>query len=383
MTLHVITNFAASGGAETMLARLLSVSPEPKTVVSLIESSERNRSLAAAAGSVSPPVTFIDLGARHARQLPGAVIRLARLIREQEPQTVMCWMYHGMIVGTLAARIARRPVRLLWNVRQALDDPRALTRSTRAAVTIARWLSPHSAAIVYNSERARAQHRSFGFCAKRDLVIPNGVLLPGPRQELPQAARRFGIAARFHPQKDFDTFFAAAAQALQTRPDLRFIAAGRGLDPSNPEVVSMIDRHGMPWDRIELRGELRQMEPFYREIDALVLSSRTEGFPNVVAEAMSYGRPVAATAVGDTASIIGEAGLVVAPRRPDLLAGAICDLASLSAQEISEMGRMARARIEARFSLAEVAASYEALLRGPEIPPRPGTGSGRLMEEGT
>lgn len=365
MTLHVITNFAASGGAETMLARLLSVSSQPQTVVSLIESSERNRSLAEHPEPIAPPVNYIDLHARHALQLPGAVMRLARLIREQEPQTVMCWMYHGMIVGTLAARIARRPVRLMWNVRQALDDPDSLTHSTRTAIRMARWLSPHSTAIVYNSERARMQHRAFGFCADRDLVIPNGVALPGAQPEVPQAARRFGIAARFHPQKDFDTFFAAAAQALRTRPDLRFIAVGRGLDASNAEVADMIQRHGMPEDRIDLRGEQREMEPFYREIDALVLSSRTEGFPNVVAEAMSYGRPVAATAVGDTASIIGEAGVVVAPRRPDLLAGAICDLAGRSAQEIAEMGRAARARIEARFSLAKVAASYDALLREP------------------
>ena len=359
MTLHVITNFAASGGAETMLARLLSVSRQPQTVVSLIDSSDRNRSLAA-----NPAVSYIDIGARRAVQMPAAVVRLARIIRAQEAPTVMCWMYHGMIVGTLAARLSGRPVRLLWNVRQALDDPRALSRSTRAAVKLARWLSPGSAAIVYNSERARLQHRSLGFCADRDMVIPNGVVLPDARTEVPQQARRFGIAARFHPQKDFDTFFAAAAQALRCQPDLRFIAVGRGLDPTNSEVSDMIARHGMPQDRIELRGEQRQMDGFYREIDALVLSSRTEGFPNVVAEAMSYSRPVAATAVGDTAAIVGEAGLVVAPRRPDLLAGAICDLASRSAQEIAELGRVARARIEARFSLTDVAADYDALLQG-------------------
>ncbi|WP_126975665.1 glycosyltransferase [Frigidibacter oleivorans] len=375
MTMHVITNFAASGGAETMLARLLSVAEGPQTVVSLIESSDRNTGLAA-----NPRARFVDLGARHAAQMPGAALRLARLIREDGADTIMCWMYHGQIIGTLAARLSRRPVRVIWNVRQALDDPAALSRSTRLAVRLARLLSPQAACIVYNSDRARIQHRAAGFAAGRDMVIPNGVVVPPPRQEPPRPARRFGIAARFHPQKDFDTFFAAAAQAAQRRPDLHFVAAGHGLDPSNPAIAEMMRRHALPADRIELRGEQRDMDGFYAGIDALVLSSRTEGFPNVVAEAMAWGRPVVATAVGDTAAIIGDSGVVVPPRRPDLLAGGICDLAARPAAEIAQLGRTARARIEADFSLGMIAERYDRLLR--QGGPAPLTGAAMCGDGG-
>lgn len=48
------------------------------------------------------------------------------------------------------------------------------------------------------------------------------------------------------------------------------------------------------------------MPEFYQSIDLLVLSSRTEGFPNVIAEAMSFGKPIVTTDVGDAAAVAGR-----------------------------------------------------------------------------
>ena len=206
------------------------------------------------------------------------------------------------------SRLAGAPP-VFWTVRQALDDPRSLTRSTRLAVAGARMLSSRAAGIVYNSARAREQHEQYGYAARFGKVIPNGVVVPEQADPTPRKARVFGIAARFHPQKDYLNFFRAAAQMAAQFPDARFVAAGFGLDDRNSEVLAMIEDAGLDPARLKLLGELRDMGDFYSQIDVLVLSSRTEGFPNVVAEAMSHARPVVTTNVGDAALVVAVARL--------------------------------------------------------------------------
>ncbi|WP_417709649.1 glycosyltransferase [Roseibium aggregatum] len=354
--MHVITNFAASGGAETMLARLLAATSDPAVVVSLIDVSERNLNLAG-----RPDVDYHSLNARGAVQMPGAILQLTGLMREKRPRAVLCWMYHAMVVGTLSARLAGAPP-VFWTVRQALDDPRSLTRSTRIAVAGARILSSRAAGIVYNSARAREQHEQYGYAARYGKVIPNGVVVPMRVERTPRKARVFGIAARFHPQKDHLTFFRAAAQIAAQFPDARFVAAGHGLDERNGEVLAMVEEAGLDPSRLKLLGELRDMEDFYSQIDVLVLSSRTEGFPNVVAEAMSHARPVVTTDVGDAALIVADTGKVVSPGDPDVLSEAMADLARLTSDQVADLGRRARQRIEENYQVKHILDEYRDVL---------------------
>ncbi|MGX1495006.1 glycosyltransferase involved in cell wall biosynthesis [Labrenzia sp. MBR-25] len=354
--MHVITNFAASGGAETMLARLLAATSDPAVVVSLIDVSERNLNLAG-----RPDVEYHSLNARGAVQMPGAILQLTGLMREKRPRAVLCWMYHAMVVGTLSARLAGAPP-VFWTVRQALDDPRSLTRSTRIAVAGARILSSRAAGIVYNSARAREQHEQYGYAARYGKVIPNGVVVPMRVERTPRKARVFGIAARFHPQKDHLTFFRAAAQIAAQFPDARFVAAGHGLDERNGEVLAMVEEAGLDPARLKLLGELRDMEDFYSQIDVLVLSSRTEGFPNVVAEAMSHARPVVTTDVGDAALIVADTGKVVSPGDPDVLSEAMADLARLTSDQVADLGRRARQRIEENYQVKHILDEYRDVL---------------------
>lgn len=358
MRMHIITNFEASAGAETMLARLLRVSTgEPPVVVSLIGVSERNRSLAG-----RTDITFVSLGVRGPVSLLRAVPRLASLIRRHRPTEILCWMYHAMVLGSVAAWMTRMDVPVFWTVRQALDDPSALTRSTRMAVSLARRLSRSAAGIIYNSERAMGQHAELGFSAKNSTVIPNGFELPEPEDRQMDVPRVFGIAARFHPQKDFPTFFHAAATLARTKPSARFVAAGQGATDSNEDLLKMMADAGLERGRIELRGQVRDMSQFYRDIDVLVLSSRTEGFPNVVAEAMSHGRPVVSTDVGDAGAIVGETGTVVRAGDAVALAAAMDGMAALSARQYADLAQRARRRIDEFYGLASVASRYDAFL---------------------
>ena len=345
-------------GAETMLARMLRISGDSRILVApLIGVSERNRALAA-----NPRVVYVPQRVRSAFGLAAATIRLARIIRDERPKAVLCWMYHAMVVGAVAGRLAGAGTPVYWTVRQSLDDPASLSRSSRLALRGGRLLSGLPDGIIYNSARALELHGQYGYRNRNATVIPNGFDMPEAVAPEPRSPRVLGIAGRFHPQKDHGTFFRAAALTVQTHPEARFAAAGLGLAHDNPAVVSLIETAGLDRDRIDLRGELRDMAGFYRDIDALVLSSRTEGFPNVVAEAMSYGKPVVTTDVGDAAAVVGDTGFVVPPRDPEALAAAMRSMLDLSPESYAARACAARARIEAEYALPVIAGKYREFL---------------------
>jgi glycosyltransferase involved in cell wall biosynthesis len=358
MILHIITDFSAPHGAQKMLARLLMHETSmPAVVVSLTDVSDANRKIAG-----NPLVRFESLHATSAASIFNAVFRLRNLIRQERPTVILCWMYHAMAVGAVAAKLARTGAPVYWNIRQSLDDPGSLTRNTRHAVAVCKHLSGLPKGTIYNSQRALVLHQKNGFRDHNSTVIPNGFEIADDATARLTNATTFGIAGRFHPQKDPRTLIDAAAKIAHKHPQVRFLMAGEGNTRNNPELMSMISEAGLPPDNVQLLGSVAEMAGFYQSIDALVLSSRTEGFPNVVAEAMSHGKPVVTTDVGDAAIIVGDTGLVVPPKDPGALNTAMEQLIALSPQEYRDLAERALARVRSCYSLETVGKQYRQFL---------------------
>lgn len=359
MIMHIITNFTNTAGAESMLARLLNISRDERTVVvSLIDISERNRARAA-----NPQVSYISLGIRTLVGMMGAPFELSKIIERERPSVILCWMYHAAVVGALARSFGRYEAPVYWNVRQSLDDTASFSTSVKIAVAAGKLLSGLPDGIIYNSERARRLHGERGFKDRNTIVIPNGFEMPPAVSGVPGVPRVFGIAARLHPQKDHATFFQAAALVHHTHPEARFRVAGLGLTTDNPVVRKLLTDTPLPPTSVDLCGDVSDMTSFYQSIDALVLSSRTEGFPNVVAEAMSHGKPVVTTDVGDAAAIVGDTGWVVPARDPAAMANAMRAVLSLSARHYARLTQAARERVQREYELHAIDKKYRSFLQ--------------------
>src|ERR1019366_2166487 len=98
-------------------------------------------------------------------------------------------------------------------------------------------------------------------------------------------------------------------------------------------------------------GLRRDMPALLDAADGFVLASAWEGMPLVVGEAMAMEKPVVATDVGGVRELVGEAGVIVPAKNPQALAESMLDLMQSTPEARGVLGRAARERIAASFSI--------------------------------
>ncbi len=380
---HLITGLG-TGGAERMLSRLVRRTDRARfrsVVVSITDAGTLGPSLGKAG------IEVVSLEMRRGMPDPYRLLRLARILRELNPDILQTWLYHADFFGLMAKRLANVP-HLVWNLR---CSDIALSPAAAGVRRILSWCSALPDAVFVNSRAGLSFHERIGYRPRRWEYIPNGFdtveFFPDAaarerlRSELgiPAAAIVIGLPARYHPMKDHGTFLKAAAAIAAARPEVCFLLVGPGTEPTNSALAKAIAGVGLA-DRTRLLGERSDMPAVYAALDIATLSSAWgEGFPNVLGEAMACGLPCAATDGGDVRELLGDAGLVVPRCDPKALAGAWQALVEIGGEGRRSRGSEARARIVRDYELGVIAARYETLYTdiaardaASPIPPRAG-----------
>ena len=132
-----------------------------------------------------------------------------------------------------------------------------------------------------------------------------------------------------------------------------------GDGPEAAGVARLVSRHPFR-SRIRAYPGGADPRPFYQQAKILVISSVREGLPNVILEAMSMGRPVAATAVGGIPDLVvpDVTGLLCPPRNREALGETIAGLLADEDKRLA-MGRAARERAVALYSMDAMVRRHE------------------------
>lgn len=297
-----------------------------------------------------------------------ALGRLRTIVRTVKPSIAQGWMYHGNLAALTIGLLAGEKVPVLWNIRQGLDGLETEKLSTRHVIRANRLLSRLPAHILYNSQRSRQEHEAFGFATHTGQVIPNGFDLDqfSADHQLRQVVRNgLGVAddtplvghfARFHPMKDHAGLLRAANMAFQRGLDAHFLMTGRGVSAQAISLDRLVDPEFH--DRFHIFAERSDVPAMMQAIDFYVSSSVTsEGFPNVIGEAMASRRPCIGTDIGDTAYVIGKAGIVVPPGDTAALADAMVRLGTDPSLR-QALGESARRLIEEQFDIEQAVDRY-------------------------
>lgn len=364
IVLHVITDLD-DGGAEAVLYRLCSHGTTDRHhVVSLMDAGKYGPLLEAR----GIPVTCLDMP--RGRLTLSGLWRLWRLIRQLRPDAMQSWMYHADLVGGVIARLAGRR-NICWGIHNAALIPGKSTGNTiRVAKVCARLSRLVPRHIVCCAEKSRTVHSALGYDAARMRVVPNGYdlsLFQPDRMAGAELRRRLGFAsdalligvvARFDPMKDHDNLLKALSLLKARGVVPACLLVGAGMVADNAELAARIARLGLA-DQVRLLGRRSDIPAVMNALDLHVMSSLSEAFPNVVAEAMACGTPCISTDVGDAALIVGSTGWIVPPSDPEALAAAIEALLAEHGTPAWEARRTAaRRQVEQNFCIEQMVKSY-------------------------
>jgi len=199
------------------------------------------------------------------------------------------------VTANLAISIASAGVRNLRLVGSERVFPPA-EPPARLVSALRRLLYRRLDIIVSQTERTRDWfHDVIGIRREKLVVIPN--ILRSPQREFmwrPRETASPGVIAcvgRFVPQKGFDYALEILADCVAhgCSPQLLFVGDAEG--ESRIRLERRAEELGVP-GIVEFRSRMDPLAPLWPSVDMLLFPSRFEGFPNVLAEAMSYGVPV-------------------------------------------------------------------------------------------
>jgi glycosyltransferase involved in cell wall biosynthesis len=358
--LFVVGNFVA-GGAERHLLELWSRIDRRRFEVT-IACFHRDGQFTAQVEALGWPIVELGLG-RRVYDLRG-IVGLARLIHatlQVRPDVIHGYLFGPNLFAVLAGRLCGVPAIVVAKRNMdAFESPRQASLQRLAH----RWAT-HVTAV---SGAVADSVAAMGVPRERITVIPNGVdaerfaVAPPPRAN---GAAVVGSVGCLAPRKDYATLLDALALLRGRGRDFRVELVGDG--PERAALEAHAASLGLS-DRVRFLGERPDVDRLLPTMDVFVLSSREEGIPNALLEAMAAGRPSVATAVGGTPEVMrdGETGWIVPPRSPERLAAALeqaLDDPAEAARRGDNARRYAREVLSIDAMVRRHEAFYESLAR--------------------
>ena len=372
--LHIVNDLSLHGGAEMTLLRLLeSLGEERKThaVVTLKPLRDGNT---IGASIIALGIPMEDLGVTGASTMPRAWFRLIKLIRGVRPDVLSAWLYYTSLLVSLAYLFCGYRPRIIWHIRSMPYVELSEKPARFIAQRILAFLSHRMRVrIVTNSEAARNAHQAIGFSdySEKWAVIANSVDpdMFRPDKELrqimrsklaiPENAIAIGAIGRNVPEKGYPDLFDAFRRLNDFMSPVWFgrlhlVIVGRDLSPDDPGIAAS----GLQNYQLHLLGARNDVPDILNALDIFVLPSRSESFPNVLAEAMATGLPAIATNVGDCRKVLSADEYLATGKQGATLGDRLLALIRKSDQQRTEIGALNRVRITQTYTRQKMAEAF-------------------------
>ena len=344
-SLHIDTARTWRGGQNQVLLTVLGLRALGHRTMLIAHAAGELRQRAQEGLDVFPlaPLTEMDLG---------AAWKLARLIKQLQPDVLHAHDPHGVAMAALALSMSTQLAK------PPLIAARRVDFHLRGSA-LSRWKYRQVDCFICASEAIRAMLVGDGVPEPRAVTVHEGIDVARAEATppadlhgeywLPHQAPLVGNVAALVVHKGQKHLIEAAALVVQKVPDARFVIAGEG--ELRPSLERQIKEHHLE-KHVVLAGFRPDVLSVHKAFDIFVMSSITEGLGTSLLDAMACGKAVVATTAGGIPEVVkdGETGLLVPPRDPAALARAI--IALLTDEHARRtMGAAGLERVRERFSV--------------------------------
>lgn len=291
----------------------------------------------------------------------GTPIRIFQWLRGRRIDILHVYLFGFHFFASLPARILRVPVILSsrrelaeWQRKRHLiienlgnlfvDGITACSHAVKQRTIERERIDPLKIRVIHNGvDLSRFCSRGRGGEIRREFGIPEDAPL-------------VGTVGNFAAEKGYSYFLKAAGRVAERFPQARFMVVGSG----RYETQVRAEARAMPVrEKVIFTGSRSDIPDLLDAMDLFALASVSEGFPNVLLEAMAMAKPVVATTVGGIPELIdsGRDGLLVPVRDSGALAEAVVELLR-DRRRAWEMGQQAFQKIQSRFYLERMIDDY-------------------------
>ena len=308
-----------------------------------------------------------------------AIFEIRRLLKRLKPDILHLNSSKAGVLGSLAAY--GLPIRVVYTAHGFVFNeplPRWLAATYRI---LERKTAKYKDVIICVSEADRQAALTCGIAPRQELVtIHNGIAAAldfYPKEKARQILSTtyylplttfkllIGVVANLYPTKGIGDFVAMAERISVKHPGATFVVIGEGQD--RPVLERTISKHRLR-DIVFLVGAIPEAAKLIPAFDLYCVTSKKEGLPYAILEAMAAGLPIVATAVGGVPELINDqrTGELVPAGDVAALSHAVEDLLQ-DPTRAQQLGQAARERVRRKFSLAamveQTIACYQRILK--------------------
>jgi glycosyltransferase involved in cell wall biosynthesis len=228
--------------------------------------------------------------------------KIPAVLHKEKPDIVYCWMIHANVIAGLISYFCGYK-KIVWNLRSSGQEYSLKKKNFFLFIILIIFSYFIPKIIVFNSNLSLKNYRKNFLSKKNNQIIFNGFEKKKFINKTYTKTIHYLCVARNHKIKNHQLLLDAFYLFNKNFSSWKLTLVGRGINLLRNKVKNN-PKYSEIQNKIIFLNEKKNLEPFYRKSNFVILSSKAESFPNIVGEAMSYGTPVISTNVGDVEKLI-------------------------------------------------------------------------------
>ena len=278
---HIIPNLNSAGAENFLLSLSTHLSKEYNQIIYTFSNPEKDTLYLKFDSSIK----FIFVK----KELIGSLKNLQNPI-------IICWMYPSIFFLEKLRVFNKIEAKIVWNIRHASFLPFEI-KQKGGLIFLGLLSKIRKYSIIYCAYASRDYHQRFFFYKRKSEVILNGLIKKLDFKDL-NNEDYFLYVGRYNPSKGPDFLLRVFKKYVKINPQVKLKIAGGGWNRNQMDNALL--------NNVELLGNVDDLSELYARAKCFLFTSKTEGFPNVLAEACSFGLPIIATNAGDASVILKD-----------------------------------------------------------------------------